>query len=68
MEFDPNVLFGKRVREIRESKGITQEALAQMAGIDRGYMGHIERGTKNITIKKIYQLASALDVTPRDFF
>ncbi len=46
------ITFGKRVREVRKSKGISQERLAEMAGIDRSYMGNIERGEKNITLKK----------------
>ena len=56
------VAFGKRVREVRKSKGISQEKLAEMAGIDRSYMGNIERGEKNITLKKIYEICDALQV------
>ncbi|MBF4286481.1 helix-turn-helix domain-containing protein, partial [Vibrio anguillarum] len=42
---DPRlVAFGERVRHIRKEKGLSQEALADLAGIDRSYMGHIERG------------------------
>nr|MDT0253351.1 helix-turn-helix transcriptional regulator [Endozoicomonas sp.] len=67
-EEDPKTLFGNRVREIRKAKGITQEALAYMAGIDRGYMGHIERGTRSISIQKIHQIAKALEVSPKELF
>ncbi|WP_426138822.1 helix-turn-helix domain-containing protein [Psychrobacter sp. TWR1-1-1] len=56
------VAFGKRVREVRKSKGISQEKLAEMAGIDRSYMGNIERGEKNITLKKIYEICDALQI------
>lgn len=56
------IAFGKRVREVRKSKGISQEKLAEMAGIDRSYMGNIERGEKNITLKKAYEICDALDV------
>jgi len=56
------IAFGKRVRETRKSKGISQERLAEMAGIDRSYMGNIERGEKNITLKKTYELCDALKV------
>ena len=56
------VAFGKRVREIRKAKGISQEKLAEMAGIDRSYMGNIERGEKNITLKKIYEICDALQI------
>ena len=54
--------FGKRVREVRKAKGISQEKLAEMAGIDRSYMGNIERGEKNITLKKIYEICDALQI------
>ncbi|WP_201549579.1 helix-turn-helix domain-containing protein [Psychrobacter sp. Pi2-1] len=56
------IAFGKRVREMRKSKGISQERLAEMAGIDRSYMGNIERGEKNITLKKAYEICDALDI------
>lgn len=61
---DPRLeAFGKRVREIRKSKNLSQEELAAIAGIDRSYMGHIERGEKNITLTKLYQIAEALGVS-----
>ena len=56
------IAFGKRVREARRSKGISQERLAEMAGIDRSYMGNIERGEKNITLKKAYEISDALEI------
>jgi len=54
--------FGKKVRSMRKEKGLSQEAFAALAGIDRSYMGHIERGEKNITLTKIYQISNALKV------
>ncbi|MGP4864224.1 helix-turn-helix domain-containing protein [Psychrobacter sp. T6-5] len=60
------IAFGKRVREMRKSKGISQERLAEMAGIDRSYMGNIERGEKNITLKKAYEICDALDIEIQD--
>lgn len=60
---DPRlVAFGERVRQIRKEKELSQEALADLAGIDRSYMGHIERGDQNITLTKIYQISEALKV------
>nr|QJS05475.1 transcriptional regulator, XRE-family [Psychrobacter sp.] len=56
------VAFGKRVREVRKARGISQEKLAEMAGIDRSYMGNVERGEKNITLKKIYEICDALQI------
>lgn len=56
------IAFGKRVREVRRNKGISQEKLAELAGIDRSYMGNIERGEKNVTLKKVYEICDALEV------
>jgi len=56
--------FGQNVREVRSASNITQEELAQMAKIDRGYMGHIERGTKSPTLAKVEQIAKALNIPP----
>jgi transcriptional regulator with XRE-family HTH domain len=57
------VYFGEKVRKIRKEKGLSQETLADLAGIDRSYMGHIERGDQNITLTKIYQIADALAIS-----
>jgi transcriptional regulator with XRE-family HTH domain len=56
------IAFGEKVRQIRKEKGLSQEALADLAGIDRSYMGHIEHGDQNITLTKIYQIADALEI------
>lgn len=56
------IAFGKRIRDVRRSKGISQEMLAEMAGIDRSYMGNIERGEKNVTLKKAYEICDALGI------
>lgn len=62
------VAFGQRVREIRKSRGLSQEGMAALAGVDRSYMGHIERGKKNITLTKIYQISDALGIEVADLF
>ena len=62
------IAFGRKVREIRKAKGLSQEALADLSGIDRSYMGHIGRGQKNVTLLKIYQIADALNVSITNFF
>ncbi len=62
---DPRlVAFGARVRTLRKDKGLSQEGLSNLAGIDRSYMGQIERGEINLTLTKIYQIADALGVEP----
>lgn len=60
--------FGQRVRYLRKNKGLSQEEMAALAGIDRSYMGHIERGEKNITLTKIYQICEALGIEVADLF
>lgn len=66
---EPKLLaFGQRVRELRKERGYSQEHLADLAGLDRSYMGHIERGEKNITLLKIYQISHALGLNPKDLF
>lgn len=57
-------IFGEHVREIRKAKGLSQEALAEKAGVHRTYVGMIERGEKNITILNILKISSALDIPP----
>lgn len=61
-----NAAFGRRLVEIRKSKGFTQEQLAYASGIDRSYVGKIERGHVNLTVKKLYILAHCLDCHPSE--
>jgi len=58
--------FGQNLRAIRKLKGFSQERLAYESGIDRSYVGKIERGQVNITIEKIYILANYLSCSPKD--
>lgn len=62
------VAFGKAIRELRKDRGLSQEAFADLAGIDRSYMGHIERGEKNVTLTKVYQIANALQIPVSSLF
>jgi len=55
--------FARNVRERRLALGISQEALAEAAGIHRTYVGMIERCEKNVTIYNIERIATALDVS-----
>ena len=56
------LLLGKKIRSTRKEIGLSQEALAVEADLDRAYVGKIERGEKNITIAKLLQISDALDV------
>jgi len=56
--------FGARLRELRYEAGLTQEALALNSGIDRSYVGQVERGERNISLENIVKLANGLGVVP----
>ena len=60
------VRFGKRVREIRLLKEISQEKLAELADLDRTYITGIERGKRNVSITVIEQLSDALELSLSD--
>lgn len=53
--------LGRRVRERRKALGFSQEKFAHHAGIDRSYMGAIERGERNVTFAVLCELAEGLD-------
>ena len=60
--------FGKRLRKLREKKGISQEVLAYDAELDRTYISSVERGKRNISLENIEKLSVALDVKIQSFF
>ena len=69
MDEEPILLsFGKRVQELRKTKGISQEELASLAGVHRTYIGMIERAEKNITLCNIEKIANALNISISDLF
>lgn len=55
--------FGGRIRHVRLQRNLSQEALAERAALDRTYVGGIERGERNPSLKNIEKLAHALGVT-----
>jgi transcriptional regulator with XRE-family HTH domain len=66
---DPElVAFGAALRARRQAAGLTQEALADAAGLHWTYIGQIERGTRNLTYKNILRLAHGLGVPPGELF
>ncbi len=66
----PSILedFGKKVRHFRTKKKLSQEELAEIAGIHRTYIGQIESGKRNIALKNVAKLAKALGVKVKDLF
>jgi transcriptional regulator with XRE-family HTH domain len=68
MEEDPASLFGQAVRQRREKLELSQEKLAEKADLHRTYIGDIERGVRNPTIRSIVKIVRALDISLSDFF
>ena len=65
-EFQKN--FGKRIKQLRVDKKYTQEVLADKAGLHWTYLGQIERGERNPTLKNIVKLARALAISMHELF
>jgi transcriptional regulator with XRE-family HTH domain len=59
--------LSKRIEQLRKHKGLTQEQLAEKAGLHRAYFWDIENG-RNISIKTAYKIARALEVSLSDLF
>jgi transcriptional regulator with XRE-family HTH domain len=60
--------FGERVRELRREKAWSLEELADRSGMHWTYVGGIERGERNPSLRNVLRLAKALSVSPRDLF
>jgi transcriptional regulator with XRE-family HTH domain len=54
--------IGKLIRNKRIERNLSQESVALLSGIDRSYIGRIERGQVNITVEKLYVIAKVLDI------
>lgn len=57
-----------RIRELRESKNITQEELAWKAEVDRTSMNHIENGRRNVSLETLEKITNALEISFSEFF
>ena len=56
------IKIGYKIRELRLAQGYSQEGIADASGMGRTYMGRVERGEQNISIKNLIQIAFALNV------
>jgi len=61
-------LFGERLRELRTERNLSQERLAELAGLDRNYIGQIERAERNVALVNIVRIAKALEIEPAELF
>ena len=59
---------GKRIRNLRERKGISQEVLAEKSSLHRTYIGGVERGLRNPSLKSLHRIANGLGVDMVDLF
>ena len=59
-------IFGQVLREVRKERGLSQESLGFKSGYHRTYISLIERGNKIPTLQTLFNLASALDISPSD--
>ena len=62
---DPCKILGQTVREIRVARKLSQEGLAEKADLHRTYVGQVERGETNISLRNLVRLAHALGVRPK---
>jgi len=61
------IAFGKRFKELRNKKGISQENLALEADVDYQIIYRIEKGINNLTVSTLLALSKALNIHPREF-
>jgi len=64
VEGDLQRTLGRNLRAYREAQGLSQEAFADVLGVHRTYMGGLERGERNLTLKSLERIAAKLDVEP----
>ena len=65
---DVRIRFGRAIRQRRHRLGLSQEEFADMCGLDRTYVGGIERGERNLSLINIEKLAKVLNLSLADLF
>jgi transcriptional regulator with XRE-family HTH domain len=65
---DIRIRFGRAVRQKRHKLGVSQEAFADLCGLDRSYIGGIERGEQNVALVNIEKIARALRISISELF
>jgi transcriptional regulator with XRE-family HTH domain len=64
VEGDLQRMFGQNLRAFRLKQGLSQEAFAEVLGVHRTYMGGVERGERNLTLRSVERIADCLEVDP----
>lgn len=64
MEGDLQRILGQNLRAYREARGLSQEAFANVLGVHRTYMGGLERGERNLTLRSVERIAEKIEVEP----
>lgn len=62
------VELGERVRALRQASGLSQEDFGHAAGLDRTYVGSVERGERNVSLDNLHRIADALGVPVGELF
>jgi transcriptional regulator with XRE-family HTH domain len=63
-EGDLQKTLGRNLREFRTARGLSQEQFAEVLGVHRTYMGGVERGERNLTLRSVERIAQRIDVDP----
>ena len=64
MEGDLQRNIGRNLRAYRQARGLSQEAFAEVLGVHHTYMGGIERGERNLTLRSVERIATRIDTDP----
>ena len=65
---DPLKVFSATLLELREKRGLSQQRLSELAGLNRNYISDVERGRRNPCLGNIVKIAEALDIAPAELF
>jgi len=68
VNMDVKIKIGQRIKELREVSSMSQKDLSYTADLDRSYIASVENGQRNISIMNIEKIATALNVTLKEFF
>ena len=64
MEGDLQRNIGRNLRAYRQARGLSQEAFAEVLGVHRTYMGAVERGERNLTLRSVERIAARIEADP----